>query len=196
MTRRLRYIWNMSGLFVYLKRAVAAVCVCFALSVAGNAQEGREAFLLEALSSAEASEIAGILDSLREIWGQSGSPAIDLLLRRGEEALDAGVPEVAVEHLTAAVDHAPEFAAAREARARAYYQLDHIGPALDDIRVVLALNPRHIGAMNGLATILEDVGRIEEALAVQEKLLEMMPAAENVMAAIGQLETQLSGRDA
>lgn len=186
----------MSVFFVHLKHAVAAVCLCFAVAGAVSAQEGRAAFLLEELRTAEADQIAGILESLDALWMQSGSPAIDLLLRRGEDALAEGAAEVALEHLTAAVDHAPEFAAAREARARAHYRLDQIGPALEDIRAALALNPDHIGAIRGLALILEKLERFEDALALQHRLLDMMPAAEDVMAAIGRLETQLRGRDA
>ena len=41
------------------------------------------------------------------IWSQSGSPAMDLLLRRGNEALEAEDYAAALEHFCALTDHAP-----------------------------------------------------------------------------------------
>ena len=46
-------------------------------------------------------------DILRE-WSKSGSPAMDLLLKRGEEALDQGDAVTAIGHLTALVETAPD----------------------------------------------------------------------------------------
>ncbi|WP_440227336.1 hypothetical protein, partial [Escherichia coli] len=86
---------------------------------------------------------------LSNLWSQSGSPAVDLLLRRGQDALEAGAPEVAVEHFTAAIDHAPAFAEGYAGRAAAYYLTGRVGPAIDDLRAALVLEPRHIAALQG-----------------------------------------------
>ena len=67
--------------------------------------------------------------------------------------------KLAIEHFTALVDHAPEFAEGYNARATAYFQNGQYGPSLEDIRQTLMLNPRHFGAMSGLALILEELGR-------------------------------------
>src|SRR5690606_3470319 len=88
-------------------------------------------------------------DILRE-WSKSGSPAMDLLLKRGREAMEAGDLKAAIEHLTALTDHAPEFAEGWNARATAYFLAGAFGPSVDDIRHTLALNPRHFGALAGL----------------------------------------------
>ena len=52
-------------------------------------------------------------------WSKSGSPAMDLLLQRGRDALQAGEVGAAIEHLTALTDHAPDFAEGWNARATA-----------------------------------------------------------------------------
>ena len=57
-------------------------------------------------------------DILRE-WSRSGSPVADLLLKRGYGALDAGDTVGAIGHLTALVEHAPDFAPGWAARAEA-----------------------------------------------------------------------------
>ncbi|MCB1367399.1 MAG: hypothetical protein KDK00_06540, partial [Rhodobacteraceae bacterium] len=51
----------------------------------------------------------------------SGSASADLLLRRGQEALEAQEYEAAIDHLTALTDHAPEFAEGWNSRATAYF---------------------------------------------------------------------------
>ena len=57
---------------------------------------------------------------------------------------------VAIEHFTALIDHAPDFAEGWNARATAYYQTGDFGPSIADIGQVLTLNPRHFGALVGL----------------------------------------------
>ncbi|KAG1713612.1 TPR repeat-containing protein [Nymphon striatum] len=126
-------------------------------------------------------------------WSKSGSAAMDLLLRRGEDALEAGTPEVAVEHFTALVDHAPDFAEGYNGRASAYYQLGLYGPAIDDLRQTLVLEPRHIGAMSGVAFLLEEIGRPKDALDVWHAIAQYSPADSEVAGMIERLQVQLAG---
>ena len=113
-------------------------------------------------------------------WSKSGSAAIDLLWSRGTSALESGETLAAVEHFTAVIDHAPDFAEAYQGRATAYFTLDLYGPALDDLRQVLVMNPRHFGAMRGLAIILEQIGKEEEALEVIKLILAIHPQMQDV----------------
>ena len=57
-------------------------------------------------------------------WSKSGSAAMDLLLERGRRAMSAGQLDLAVEHFTALVDHAPDFAEGWNARATAVRPLN------------------------------------------------------------------------
>ena len=84
---------------------------------------------------------------------------MDLLLQRGQEAMEAGDLDAAIEHFTALTDHAPDFAEGWNARATAFFQDERYGPALADIERTLALNPDHFGALMGLAMILEQLDR-------------------------------------
>lgn len=124
-------------------------------------------------------------------WSQSGSASADLLLERGREALANDDVELAIEHLTALVDHAPDFAEGFNARATAFYQAGRYGPALADIEVTLALNPQHFGAMMGLALILEELGYPEDALSTYRAVAAIHPHRPNLKDAIGRLERQL-----
>ncbi|WP_372605156.1 tetratricopeptide repeat protein [Actibacterium sp.] len=126
-------------------------------------------------------------------WSKSGSAAMDLLLRRGREAMDAGDFAQAVDHLTALVDHAPGFAEGYNARASAYFQLGLYGPALEDLAHALALNPHHFGAMIGLGSILQDLDQPQRALDAFRAALAIHPHEPDLKEAVERLEQQISG---
>jgi tetratricopeptide (TPR) repeat protein len=130
---------------------------------------------------------------IRRLWSQSGSAAMDLLYKRGEAALDADDPALAVEHLTALTDHAPDFAEGWHLRAVAYYKTGEIGPALADLARALALEPRHWTALSGLGTILEDVGMNESALAAFRASLALHPHQDDVKDEIARLTREVTG---
>ena len=78
----------------------------------------QEPDLLAALAVTDARNAQRIARELAALWDRSGSPSMDLLLRRGRDALERGEAEVALEHLTALTDHAPGFARGWSERAR------------------------------------------------------------------------------
>lgn len=127
-------------------------------------------------------------------WSRSGSAAMDLLLQRGRDALQAGETAAAIEHLTALVDHAPDFAEGWNARATAFYMAGHYGPALDDIRTALALEPRHFGALSGLGLILEEMGRLETALEAYRASLAIHPHLQAARDGVARIERRLGGQ--
>ena len=157
--------------------------------------EEREADLLAQLAGAEDPGAAGLVATeLKGIWSRSGSAAVDLLWKRGQDALMAGAPDQAVEHFTAALDWAPDFAEAYAGRASAYYLTGDPGPALADLRAALALNPHQWEALSGFAVLLEEIGEEEEALEVWRRVTEINPQDEAATASIARLETALAGR--
>lgn len=131
-------------------------------------------------------------DILRE-WSKSGSPTMDLLLKRGREAIEKGDLEAAIEHLTALTDHAPDFAEGFNARATAYFLSGRFGPSLADIRRTLELNPHHFGALTGLGTILEQSGQAGEAMKAYGASLALNPHQDSVRQALERLEKDAEG---
>lgn len=151
--------------------------------------------LFTRLQTADPQE-AGRIERLIQIeWSKSGSPAMDLLLERGRQALSAGDVEVAIEHLTALTDHAPDFAEGWNALATAYYQAGEFGPSIEDIARTLTLNPRHFGALSGLGMIFEEIGESEKALEVYKAALDINPQMREVREAVERLESQTAGQD-
>lgn len=177
---------------------VASFFVGVGISAPLHAQEGGESSRLDELFAqlldAGPSEVALIEGQIITEWTRTGSASMDLLYRRGEDAIEDGLPDVAVEHFTALVDHAPDFAEGYHGRATAYYQLGLYGPAIDDLRQVLVLEPRHFGAMTGVAVILEELERPEDALEVWQRVAEFMPADPETAMMIERLQVQLEGQ--
>ncbi len=151
--------------------------------------------LFRQLQTATAEDSVQITTSIWLEWSKSGSPAMDLLLKRGRDAMRAGHPGLATQHLTALIDHAPEFAEGYNARATAYFQTGDLGPSVADIARTLTLNPRHFGALSGLGMIFEELGQPEKALEVYRAALAINPHLSDVKDAVKRLEISVGGQD-
>lgn len=149
--------------------------------------------LLRDLRSAPAPEAERIGAEILERWSASGSAAMDLLLMRGKAAIEAEDYGLAVLHLTALTDHAPQFAEGWNQRATAFFYAEKYGEALHDIEQVLALNPNHFNALTGLGMILQQMGQEARALEAFDAALAIHPFLPQVEGAAARLRTQLEG---
>jgi tetratricopeptide (TPR) repeat protein len=179
----------------YLNRAAAAIAVVVCLSFGAVAGEAELDALFERLQSPELPEWQEVEQAIWAEWSKSGSDAMDVLLERGRSALAQGDYRAAIEHLTALTDHAPEFAEGWNARATAYFRAGLYGPSISDIERTLALNPRHFGAMSGLATILAQLGFEAEALDILRKAAAVHPHRPDLKDNIERLSTRIDGTD-
>ena len=132
---------------------------------------------------------------IQRLWGQSGSPAMDLLLRRAQDAIAAQDLNAALDHLNAAIDHDPGFAEAWNLRGSVFYLLNEYALALNDIEHVLALEPRHFGAMEGLAIIFVETEHPDLALRVVERARAVNPNRESLKETEARLERDLGASD-
>ncbi len=121
------------------------------------------------------------------IWARSGSPAMDLLLRRGNEAMEAEDYPTAIEHFSALVEMAPDFAEGWNARATTYYLMGEFSLSMADIEHVLVLEPRHFGALSGLGFMFEAMDQPKLALEAFEAVHALNPNRPNVNEAIARL---------
>lgn len=167
---------------------------------------GLESLPVRAADSARLEELFGQLQEAErtdydvveaEIWNEwskSGSSAMDLLLIRGRAAMEAQDWTTAIDFFTALVDHAPEFPEGWNARATAYFNAGLFGPSIEDIRHVLELEPRHFGAIAGLAMIMEELGRNEEALEAWREVERLTPHKDSVKDNIKRLDQMIGGK--
>lgn len=149
---------------------------------------------MEELRGANEAEAPRLARSVMREWAKSGSAAMDLLLKRGREALDQGDTALAIEHLTALTDHAPEFAEGFHARATAYHAAGLYGPALDDLERALFLNPDNFNAIFGLGAMFHEFGDLPRAASLYRKVLALHPHHEDAQQALTVLRRDGIGR--
>lgn len=179
-----------------LNRIVAALLPLFLTCAVAFAEDTAKLDgLFDRLKTAEEGEAGRIETEIWIEWSKSGSPALDLLLQRGRDAMDLGDYPAAIEHFSAIIDQDPDFAEAWNARATAFYMEGEFGPSVSDIAQVLTRNPRHFGALSGLAMILEQTGKPERALEVYKAALAIHPHLEGASEAIERLETEAEGQE-
>lgn len=179
-----------------LNRAVAAFLLVFLTCAVALAEDTAKLDgLFDRLKTADAAEAGRIESEIWIEWSKSGSPALDLLLQRGRDAMAVGDLDQAIAHFTAIIDQDPTFAEGWNARATAFYQAGEFGPSVSDIAHVLRLNPRHFGALSGLGTILEETEKPEKALEVYRAALAIHPQMEGVIEAVERLEAQATGQE-
>ena len=165
-----------------LKLIVTALCASCLLFGPVHAQSAEDE-LLEQLREATESETKRLERELSLIWDRSGSPSMDLLLKRGREALEDEDNARAIEHLSALTDHAPDFAEGWHARATAYFRAGLYGPALDDLQRALILNPNNFNALFGLGVMFQEFGDMPRAAEAFDRVLIIHPNHERAIEA-------------
>ncbi|WP_267140364.1 tetratricopeptide repeat protein [Anianabacter salinae] len=173
------------------KRIVAALLVCVAFAAPAAAQEASDLdTLMTELADPDNDNWRRAERKVIDAWSRSGSDSMDFLLQRGRDAIEEEEWASAIDHLSALIDHAPDFAEAFHARATAFYQQDRFGLAMNDIGAALALNPDHFGALSGLAVILQRTGNSEAALEVWRRVEAIHPHLQDVDETIERLEKE------
>ncbi len=150
--------------------------------------------LLESLQSATKEESLRLDRQIKAEWSKTGSPSMNLLLRRGNNALEEDNIDAAIDHFRALTDHAPDFAEGWHGLARAYFAAELHGPTLDALGETLQRNPDHYDALYGLGVMFQafgDLSRAEEAL---RKVLDLHPHHENAKQALETLKRDGIGR--
>ena len=87
------------------------------------------------------------------LWYKSGDVDIDVLMRQARHSLDVGEHDEAIKLVDQALRRAPKYSEAWNLRATILFYMERIDEAVADIERTLVLEPRHFGALSGLATI-------------------------------------------
>ncbi|MCV0425826.1 MAG: tetratricopeptide repeat protein [Roseibium sp.] len=133
---------------------------------------------------------------IQAIWMESGSATVDVLMSRAGRAIQAEDHALALDLLDVVVVLRPSFAEGWNRRATVHYMREDFGKSLVDIERTLALEPRHWGALSGLAIIQRRLGFETEALGTFKRALEVNPSLENAAKAIEDLEKEAEGEPA
>jgi len=148
------------------------------------------------LKKAKSEEAAKSINHAIQLrWLESGSDTVDLLMQRAMQAMESKDYPLSLDLLDAVIDLRPGFAEGWNKRATVYYLMEDFGRSMGDIEQTLKLEPRHFGALSGLASIFRYLGRDDDALEVYEKTLAIHPRLKNVQKAYQDLLEEIDGRD-
>jgi tetratricopeptide (TPR) repeat protein len=149
------------------------------------------ALLATAASEDEAKRVAR---QLQRVWAETGSDTSAVLLSRAARAFKAKNNALALELLDAVVELKPDNAEAWNRRAYVHYKMNNYTAAVGDLRRTLALDENHFKALDGLATIFQQMGDEAKALSVYEKLQGVHPFWPGLDEAIRTLRDKVEGR--
>lgn len=126
-------------------------------------------------------------------WSKSGSASMDLLLRRGQQAMDDDDIPAAIDHFTALTDHAPDFAEGWQMRATAYFRAEMLVPALADLERTLVLNPDHFAALQGVGIISEIMELPDQAMRAYRASIAIHPNDPDIKEGLERVQTLVNG---
>jgi tetratricopeptide (TPR) repeat protein len=126
-------------------------------------------------------------------WGQSGSASIDLMMEWSQTAMTDRKFDVALDFLDQVVTIRPSYAEGWNRRATVHYMMRNYAKSMADISETLRLEPRHFGALSGMAAMLEATGRKEQALHAYERVLEIYPMMRSAQGQVATLSEELAG---
>lgn len=153
-------------------------------------------FLFEALKAAPDADAAKLVEGrIWAIWFHSGSDTADLLMGRVKSAVDDKDMDLGIRLLDAIIEIKPEYTEAWNRRATLHFLKKDFGKAIEDIRQVLAREPRHFGALSGLGIILQEVGQEKLALDAFRRALAVNPHLQKIPDFVKTLTEKVEGRD-
>jgi tetratricopeptide (TPR) repeat protein len=139
-------------------------------------------------------ESQGIVALITRRQLQSGSDTADLLMARAIAAMGTGQVDVSMPILDAIIALQPNWAEAWNRRATARFLAEDERGSMADIAHVLALEPRHFGALSGMGMILEHRGFDDDALRAYSQALAIAPGLQSLRDAVDRLNKKVGER--
>lgn len=188
---------------MFAPRLVSALLVAAALLGIGVAPlradqtDARLDALFDVLRNTETPEAAHVAEvEIWHIWIESGRADIDALMAEGIRAMSREDLDDAITIFGQITERAPQFAEGWNKRATAYFLNEDYVASVEDIRVTLALEPRHFGAISGMGLIFLSQGDEAGALEAFEAVLAIHPHAPYARQRVEELRQRLRDRGA
>lgn len=135
-----------------------------------------------------------IANTAMAAWSESSSPTINLLMQWSAKAAAEKRNAAALDFIDQAITLKPDFVGAWNQRATLHFTMGNYKKSVSDIEKVLELEPRHFGAIAGLAGILTERGSKDAALKAWERYLEIFPADREAQEVVSKLSEELAGQ--
>ena len=135
----------------------------------------------------------GIASQIMSDMNDSGSPTVNLLMQWAAAAIKEKRNAAALDFLDQVTVLDPAYPEGWNRRATLHYTMGETRKSMADIAEVLRREPRHIGALAGMAGILTAAGKDELALKAWERYLAVYPADRDAQEAVTKLSEKLAG---
>lgn len=154
--------------------AIAQTAAAPTLPDAAAREQRLDALFGRLKATKDEAEGDAIVAEIWQVWMQSGDAGLDEAMQRAVLAM-GHVPGLALPILDDIVARAPQWAEGWSKRATALFLLGEYDRSLADVDRVLALEPRHFGALAGLGFIRMNQGESRQALSALRRALAVNP---------------------
>lgn len=135
----------------------------------------------------------GIASQIFSDLNDSGSATVNLLMQWATTAIKEKRNSAALDFLDQVTVLDPAYPEGWQRRATLHYTMGETRKSMADIAEVLRREPRHLGALAGMAGILTEAGKDDLALKAWERYLEVYPADRDAQEAVTKLTEKIAG---
>lgn len=136
-----------------------------------------------------------IEDAILDAWLDSESDTVDLLMDWTLQAMERKQYARALDFLDRVILMKPDYVEGWNKRATVYFLMDDYGKSIADIGRVLALEPRHFGALSGLGIMFRALGENDRAKEAFREALTLDPHLKSVQEELDSLEAETAGEE-
>lgn len=122
-------------------------------------------------------EASKLLFNIWDIWSIADNHETQIIFDEANQFMDVGELDNAIELFTKVVKQSPEFAEGWNKRATVYFLKGELNKSISDIEKTLNLEPRHFGALDGLAEIYLMQDDLVGAAVIYRRILEIIPSS-------------------
>lgn len=182
------------ALFAFAAPAAAAPAAALPDSIPHATPADLDQLFARLKATNNPAEVDMIEGMITEAWSTSSSPTATLLYHRGLEAMADNDDELAFNLFSAVTELQPDFAEAWHELGAVNFDMDAHDAALVDLEKCLRLQPRHYGALMGLARIFELYGNKKAALEALRRAYAINPHIDGLKHRIDVLAREVEGQ--
>ena len=120
-------------------------------------------------------EIRKLTNQIWNIWNEIDDPKITRAFETGVQMMNLGYLQRAIDYFNEVLISKPNFAEAWNKRATAHFMMGNFDLSMQDISQTLQLEPRHFGALDGMALIFIHLNQSKKAIEIYDQMLKIFP---------------------
>ena len=158
------------------------ICIFFAFPVKSDQFDSRLPDLFDQLYlSQDENQINNISKKIWDIWYETNDIKIEADFYRGIKSMQTQDLLMSIAFFTRVIESKPDFAEGWNKRATTYFMMGEFDKSMLDINQTLKLEPRHFGALDGMALIFMHLEQYDEAIKIYDQMLNIFPKNKSII---------------